>query len=118
MDEPVSDMTRGLLDGHIILDRAIAERGRFPAIDVRRSVSRSLPGIADDFENTLIAKARSIIGTYETAAPLIQTGLYVSGSDPEIDEAILLWPVIEEFIKTDGLADNEASFAVLRSLLE
>jgi len=51
MEEPVSDMTRGLLDGHIILDRGIAERGRFPAIDVRKSVSRSLPGIANDDEN-------------------------------------------------------------------
>lgn len=117
MDEPVSDMTRGLLDGHIILERSIAERGRFPAIDVRRSVSRSLPGIANDGENEMIARVRSIINTYETAAPLIQTGLYVSGSDPAIDEAIKIWPSIEEFIKTDGVINNQASFDLLKSHL-
>ena len=118
MDEPVSDMTRGLLDGHIILDRAIAERGRFPAIDIRKSVSRSLPEIADDEENDLIMKVRSLVSSYETAAPLIQTGLYVSGSDPAVDQAIQFWPLIETFVKTGGLADTDASFDLLRSLFE
>ncbi len=118
MDEPVADMTRGLLDGHIILDRSIAERGRFPAIDVRRSVSRSLPQIANEAENALIARARKIINSYETAEPLIQTGLYTAGSDPAIDEAIRLWPRLDAFIQTHGLPDNSASFVELASLFE
>ena len=117
MDEPVADMTRGLLDGHLVLDRSIAERGRFPAIDVRRSVSRSLPGIATDEENELIAKVRRILNSYETAAPLIQTGLYVAGSDPEIDNAISLWPMLDEFIKTNGVVDVKSSFELLSKIL-
>ncbi len=117
MEEPVADMTRGLLDGHIILDRTIAERGRFPAIDVRKSVSRSLPGIANEEENSLIAKARGILNSYETALPLIQTGLYVAGSDPKIDQSIRLWPMLDEFIKIDGAENSDMSFQLLSSLL-
>jgi len=117
MDEPVSDMTRGLLDGHVILDRSIAERGRFPAIDLRRSVSRSLPKIASEAENALISKARRVVNTYETAAPMIQTGLYSAGSDPAIDEAQKLWPALEDFIKAEGLADCISSFELLNSVL-
>ena len=59
MEEPVADMVRGVLDGHVVLDRAIAERGRFPAVDVRRSVSRSLPGVASVEENASIAQISS-----------------------------------------------------------
>ena len=81
MDEPIADITRGVLDGHVVLDRGIAERGRFPAIDVRRSVSRSLPGIATDAENALLARLRRVLTTYENAALMIQTGLYAPGSD-------------------------------------
>ena len=82
MDEPIADITRGVLDGHVVLDRGIAERGRFPAIDVRRSVSRSLPGIATEEENALLARMRRVLTAYENAALMIQTGLYAPGSDP------------------------------------
>ena len=88
MDEPIADITRGVLDGHVVLDRAIAERGRFPAVDVRRSVSRSLPGIATEAENAQLARLRRVLTAYENAALMIQTGLYARGSDPAIDEAI------------------------------
>jgi flagellum-specific ATP synthase len=117
MDEPVADITRGVLDGHVVLDRAIAERGRFPAIDVRRSVSRSLPAIASEAENAQLARMRRVLTAYENAALMIQTGLYVPGSDPAIDEAILLWPQLDEFFATrapDGVAD---SFARLGAIL-
>lgn len=116
MEEPVADMTRGLLDGHIILDRSIAERGRFPAIDVRRSVSRSLPDIASEEENKLISETRKILNSYETSAPLIQTGLYNSGSDPTIDRAIELFPLIDEFVKIGNSPDNESSFQLLSAI--
>ncbi|MEO1291300.1 MAG: FliI/YscN family ATPase [Pseudomonadota bacterium] len=116
MEEPVADITRGILDGHVILDRQIAERGRFPAIDVRRSVSRSLPDAATDEENTLIAKARAVLATYEQAAPMIQIGLYTAGSDPAIDEAIVLWPKLDAFFSAASSKPEEA-FAQLRAIL-
>ena len=83
MDEPIADITRGVLDGHVVLDRGIAERGRFPAIDVRRSVSRSLPGDRDrGGERACWRRLRRVLTAYENAALMIQTGLYVAGQRP------------------------------------
>lgn len=109
MDEPIADISRGVLDGHVVLDRGIAERGRFPAIDVRRSVSRSLPGIATAAENDQLARMRRVLTAYENAALMIQTGLYAQGSDAGIDEAIRLWPALDAFFTTrapEGVADS------------
>lgn len=117
MEEPVSDIVRGVLDGHIILDREIAERGRFPAIDIRRSVSRSLPGAATGDENALLAEARKLIAAYESAETMIQTGLYVPGSDPEIDAAIKVWPLLDEFVSTKNTQNVAESFENLRKCL-
>ena len=98
MDEPVADMVRGVLDGHVVLDRAIAERGRFPAINVRRSVSRSAPEAwTGENEEALVAHARKLIAAYEEAAPMIQAGLYVAGADPVLDEAVLRWAALDAF---------------------
>jgi flagellum-specific ATP synthase len=118
MDEPVADITRGVLDGHVVLDRAIAERGRFPAVDVRRSVSRSLPGIASPEENATIARARRVLSAYENAALMIQTGLYVPGSDPAVDEAVALWPRLDAFFSEPAPDGVEASFGRLAALLD
>ncbi|MEK7265368.1 MAG: FliI/YscN family ATPase, partial [Pseudomonadota bacterium] len=79
MEEPVADMVRGILDGHVILERKIAERGRFPAIDVRRSVSRSLPAAASASENALLADARALLSAYEESELIIRAGLYTKG---------------------------------------
>ncbi|WP_226779875.1 FliI/YscN family ATPase [Oceaniglobus trochenteri] len=113
MEEPVADILRGVLDGHVVLDRAIAERGRFPAIDVLRSVSRALPLAATPTENDQIAQARRLLGAYERAELMIQSGLYSSGSDPVIDAAILAWPKLDAFVaqrETEGIG---ASFEKL-----
>ncbi len=118
MEEPVADITRGVLDGHIILDREIAERGRFPAIDTGRSVSRSLPSIATADENEILARVRKIIGTYEKAAPMIQTGLYTEGSDALIDEAIELWPKLDGFFSDNIAEPATASFLKLAKILK
>ena len=118
MDEPVADITRGVLDGHVVLDRGIAERGRFPAVDVRRSVSRSLPAIATDAENGMLARVRRVLTTYENAALMIQTGLYVPGSDAGIDEAIRLWPRLDAFFTERTPAGVAESFAKLGEALE
>lgn len=108
MDEPVADILRGVLDGHVVLDRSIAERGRYPAIDLLRSVSRSLPRAATPDENDLIRHARRILGAYDRAEMMIQAGLYVAGSDALIDEAIRIWPALDAFLAEDapdGVAD-------------
>lgn len=118
MEEPVADILRGVLDGHVVMDRKIAERGRFPAIDLLRSVSRSLPWAATEEENLLIAEARKIIAAWENAELMIQAGLYRSGSDPMIDRAIKIWPQLDNFLSLPsptGVVGD--SFELLRSIL-
>ena len=117
MEEPVADMLRGVLDGHIVLDRTIAERGRFPAIDVTRSVSRSLPEAANPAENKMIASARSQMGTYAEAELMIQSGLYVQGTDPRIDSAIASREALEAFISTQGQHGIAGAFRMLQRAL-
>jgi flagellum-specific ATP synthase len=119
MDEPVADILRGVLDGHVVLDRRIAERGRFPAIDVLRSVSRSLPEAASEEENALIGEARRLLGAYDRAELMIQAGLYAAGSDPTIDRAIKLWPTLDGFLAEPAPTGGpEASFERLRACLK
>jgi flagellum-specific ATP synthase len=98
MDEPVADAVRAILDGHVVLERAIAERGRFPAIDVLKSVSRALPACHSPVENALALATRKAIADYEAMATMIRIGAYRSGSDPDTDRAIRLRPEIEDFL--------------------
>lgn len=116
MEEPVADILRGVLDGHVVLDRTIAERGRFPAIDLLRSVSRALPQAATAEENALITAARRMLGAYDRSEMMIQAGLYAKGSDPLIDEAIRTWPALDAFLAEDSPAAG-ASFARLAECL-
>ena len=119
MEEPVADILRGVLDGHVVLDRRIAERGRFPAIDLLRSVSRSLPEAANEEENALIGEARRLLGAYDRAELMIQAGLYAAGSDPVIDQAIRLWSAIDAFLaEAAPVGGAEASFDRLRNCLQ
>jgi flagellum-specific ATP synthase len=118
MDEPVADILRGVLDGHVVMDRRIAERGRFPAIDLLRSVSRSLPEAASEAENAMITEARRLLGAYDRAELMIQAGLYAAGSDPVIDRAIRLWPALDGFLAEDAPPGGpEASFERLQACL-
>lgn len=116
MDEPVADMMRSILDGHVVLERAIAERGRFPAIDIRRSVSRALPRAASEDENRLLGAGRSLIAAYEEAATMIQTGLYAAGSDKQIDRAIAVWPELDSFVG-DKSENCEEAFERLAAIV-
>ena len=97
-NEPIADAVRGIVDGHIVMERSIADRGRFPAINVLKSVSRSLPEAFTDEQNNIMRHAKKIITTYEDMAELIRLGAYRRGSDPMVDEAILLYPEIEAFL--------------------
>lgn len=118
MEEPVADILRGVLDGHVVMDRKIAERGRFPAIDLLRSVSRSLPDAASPEENALISEARRLLGAWDRAEMMIQAGLYAKGSDPTIDAAIRIWPALDAFLAEDAPADGiEGSFRRLATVL-
>lgn len=108
MEEPVADILRGVMDGHVVMDRRIAERGRFPAIDLLRSVSRSLPEAATEDENALIARARRLLGAWDRAEMMIQAGLYAKGSDPLVDEAIRIWPALDGFLAEDAPAEGIA----------
>jgi len=101
MNEPVADAARGILDGHIVMDRAIADRGRYPAIDILKSVSRSMPDCLDQHQRQIIKKAKSYISTYEDMAELIRLGAYRKGSDPKVDEAIQYYDPIEDFLTQD-----------------
>ena len=118
MDEPVADILRGVLDGHVVMDRKIAERGRYPAIDLLRSVSRSLPEAADEAENMQIAEARRLLGAWDRAELMIQAGLYAKGSDPVVDLAIRVFPALDAFLGEDAPeGGNSASFARLAAIL-
>jgi len=97
-NEPISDAVRGILDGHIVLDRAIAERGRFPAINVLKSVSRAMPACNSDEEQQIVTAARAKLATYEDMAEMIRLGAYKSGTHAEVDAAIKIYPQLEAFL--------------------
>ncbi|MFK7834736.1 MAG: FliI/YscN family ATPase [Sulfitobacter sp.] len=117
MDEPIADILRGVLDGHIVLDRSIAERGRYPAVDVLQSVSRSLPAAASKAENDMLAEARRLLGLYERNAVMIRAGLYNQGSDAELDQAIALWSDLDAFLGQSAPQDCAHSFQQLNLIL-
>ncbi|MDY0882629.1 flagellar protein export ATPase FliI [Dongia soli] len=97
-NEPVADAVRGILDGHIVLERSIGERGRYPAVNILRSLSRTMPGCNTPPQNALIRQARLHMSVYEDMAELIRLGAYRRGTDPAVDEAIRLYPSIEAFL--------------------
>ena len=118
-DEPIADAVRGILDGHIVMDRKIAERGRFPAVDVLKSVSRTLPDCQTPEERELNKRARLCLSSYADMDELIRIGAYRAGADPTVDRAIVLNPALEEFLgqdKDDSTPLNEA-FARLETIL-
>ena len=98
MNEPVSDAMRGYLDGHIVLSRHIAERGRFPSIDVLGSVSRLMPKVTADEHREAAQQVRELLAQYEENRDLITVGAYRSGADPKLDLAIAKMPAIEELL--------------------
>ncbi|MDO5642531.1 MAG: FliI/YscN family ATPase [Paracoccus sp. (in: a-proteobacteria)] len=117
MEEPIADILRGVLDGHVVLDRAIAERGRFPAVDVLRSVSRALPQAANEAENQLIGRARAALGAYAESELMIKAGLYAQGSDPALDEAVRLYPALDAVVAQKSPQGAAASFTMLANAL-
>ena len=97
-NEPISDAVRGIIDGHIILDRAIAERSRFPAIHFLRSISRAMPKCNSEAENNLVQRGKTLMATYDDMSEMIRLGAYRTGSDPAVDEAIRYHEALENCI--------------------
>ncbi|MDB5493139.1 MAG: fliI [Phenylobacterium sp.] len=118
-NEPIADAVRGILDGHIVMERAIAERGRFPAINVLKSISRTMPGCQHPHERDLVKAARQMLSAYSNMEELIRIGAYRAGSDPQIDRAIELHPALEAFLgqDKDDAMSLEAAFARLSEIL-
>ena len=118
-NEPISDAVRGILDGHIVMDRAIAERGRFPAINVLRSISRTMPACQTAEERLITADARQVLAAYANMEELIRIGAYRAGADPAIDRAIRLNPALEAFLAQDKdeTESLESAFSRLADIL-
>lgn len=115
-NEPIADAVRGILDGHVVLDRAIAERGRYPAINILRSVSRTMPGCNSAPENEIVGRARRMLASYENMAELIRLGAYRRGSDADTDAAMELYPQLEALLhqglqEKSSLAEGYAALA-------
>ena len=119
-NDPIADAARAILDGHIVLARRIAEQGRYPAIDVEASVSRTMTDVLDDDALALARQARAYLGRYRQSADLIAMGAYQEGTDPRLDEAIRYHEPLERFLAQDlrEAAPLPASLKALRSALE
>ncbi|WP_298240577.1 flagellar protein export ATPase FliI [uncultured Bradyrhizobium sp.] len=122
-NEPIADAVRGILDGHIVMQRSIAERGRYPAINILKSVSRTMPKSADPQFWPVIQKARAVMATYADMEELIRLGAYRAGSSPEVDEAIRLHEPLEAFLRqrkdeNATLADGYRQLAQILGNLE
>jgi flagellum-specific ATP synthase len=98
-NEPIADAVRGILDGHVVMQRSIAERGRFPAINILKSVSRTMPRSANPDYLPVIMQGRQVMATYADMEELIRLGAYRAGSSPEVDEAIRLHEPLEAFLR-------------------
>jgi len=117
MEDPLADLMRGVLDGHVVLSRKIAERGRFPAIDLLGSVSRALPGAASEEENALLHEARNLLAKYEEAELMIQSGLYIAGGDLDLDRAVAVFPALDRFLGSLSSGLSQDSFIRLKDCL-
>jgi flagellum-specific ATP synthase len=118
-NEPIADAVRGILDGHIVMERAIAERGRFPAINVLKSISRTMPACQDTRERAIVRDARQVLSAYANMEELIRIGAYRAGSDPMVDRAIALNPALEAFLgqDKDEVSSLPESFTRLEQIL-
>lgn len=99
MNEPIADAVRGILDGHIVLNRSLAEKNHYPAIDVLASISRLMVEVTSKEHQGLAAQLRANLAAYAEAEDLINIGAYAHGSNPAIDEAIRLHPSIKAFLR-------------------
>ncbi len=121
LNEPVADAVRGIVDGHLVLDRNVAERNRYPAIDVQRSISRMLPGCHDADQQVVLREARKAMARYSDMEELIRIGAYKPGSDPETDKAIKFFEQADPYlsqVRGEKIKPEQAFVEIFRMLLE
>jgi len=118
--DPIVDASRAILDGHIELSRSMADAGIYPAVDVESSVSRAMPHFASESQQCLITRFRQVYATYQENRDLVSVGAYQRGSNPELDEAIALWPSIIDFLRQPAAEPVSAadSLNALRDLFD
>jgi len=118
-NEPIADAVRGILDGYIVMERAIAKRGRFPAINVLKSISRTMPACQELREWEIVRDARQVLSAYANMEELIRIGAYRAGSDPLVDRAIALNPALQDFLgqDKDEVSTLPDAFARLEAIL-
>jgi flagellum-specific ATP synthase len=118
--DPIADAARAILDGHIVLNRSLAESGHYPAIDIEQSISRAMHGITSPDHQALSRRLKQLYSRYERSRDLINVGAYSAGSDPILDEAIRRYPQIVAFLQQDILEKSSIpqSLAGLSALFE
>jgi flagellum-specific ATP synthase len=118
-DEPIADSVRSILDGHIVLERSIGEGGRYPAINILRSLSRMVPDCLTPHQWSLVQRARKILSLQNEMADMIRLGAYQKGTDPELDQAMGIYPRLEKFLQQDKHVSCELleGFTLLEEIL-
>ncbi|WIM07037.1 MAG: flagellar protein export ATPase FliI [Candidatus Nitricoxidivorans perseverans] len=116
--DPIADAARAILDGHIVLSRALADAGHYPAIDIEQSISRAMPNLIDPRHLETVRRFKQLYSRYQRARDLLAVGAYARGSDPLLDQAIALYPRMEEFLQQgiEERADYNGSIAALSAL--
>ncbi len=99
LDEPISDAVRAILDGHIVLDRKLAEAGHYPAVSIPASISRVFRDVTNGAHQAAVEKVRAILATHAEVALLIRVGAYAKGSSPKVDRAVALMPALQVFLR-------------------
>ncbi len=120
MNEPIADTVRGILDGHFVLDRKLAEIGQYPAINILKSISRVMPQVVDKGHLHYAQKIRHLMGVYDEKSDLIQIGAYKHGTDQEIDQAIRYHRDIQSFLKQETLETEpfDHSIQTMKQLID
>jgi flagellum-specific ATP synthase len=119
-NDPIVDASRAILDGHIVLSRSMADGGIYPAVDIESSVSRAMNQFTSDTQQQLVSRFRQVYSTYHENRDLVAVGAYQPGSNPQLDEAIAMWPSIIEFLRQhqNQSIDSAKSLADLRELFD
>ena len=118
LQDPVADSARAILDGHVVLSRALADEGHYPAIDIEASISRAMPNVVSPEHLRTAQRLKQLYSRYQQSRDLISVGAYVPGSDPETDEAIRMLPAVRGFLRQDlresvSFADSQAQLGAL-----
>jgi flagellum-specific ATP synthase len=119
LQDPIADSARAILDGHIVLSRELADEGHYPAIDIEKSISRVMPMVTSEQHQLLARRLKQLYATYQRNRDLISIGAYARGSDPEVDLAITMMPVIKNFLQQDMREVNpyDSSLQALQQVL-